>query len=41
MKRWRLVADRLTVWAFYVLIQAAVTMIRLIRRRRRDGEGTP
>ncbi len=41
MKRWRLQADRLTVWAFYVLIQAAVTLIRLIRGRCRDGEGTP
>lgn len=41
MKRWRLQADRLTVWVFYVLIQAAVTLIRLIRGRSRDGEETP
>lgn len=41
MKRWRLLADRLTVWWFYVLIQGAVTLIRLIRRRHQDGEETP
>jgi hypothetical protein len=40
MNRWRLQADRLVVWVFYLMIQAAVTMIRLIRGRNRDGAGT-
>lgn len=40
MKRWRLQADRLIVWLYYGLIQTAVTVIRLIRGRDRDGAGT-
>lgn len=41
MNRWRLRADKWIVWAYYLLIQAAVTLIRAIRGRHRDGEGTP
>lgn len=41
MRRWRLWADRLIVWVFYGLIRAAVALIRLIRGRSRDREGTP
>lgn len=40
MKRWRLQADRLIVWLYYGLIQAAVTVMRIIRGRHRDGEET-
>lgn len=39
MKSWRLRADRLIVWVHYLLIQGAVTLIRLIGRRR-DGAET-
>ncbi len=40
MTRWRLWKDWAVVWFFSLLIEAAVTVLRLIRRRNRDGEGT-
>ncbi len=40
MTVWRRWKDLAVVWFFSLLIEAAVTVLRLIRRRNRDGEGT-
>ncbi|MCS7041725.1 MAG: hypothetical protein NZR01_02935 [Bryobacteraceae bacterium] len=41
MKRWSLWKDRAIVWLYAALIEAAIALIRLIRRREsRGGEGT-
>jgi multisubunit Na+/H+ antiporter MnhE subunit len=41
MKRWRLWVDLLVVWLYYAIIQAAIALVKLIRRGSQDGEGTP
>lgn len=41
MKRLRRWADWAVVWIFSLLIEAAVTLVRLIRGRNQDREGTP
>lgn len=38
MRRWRLWADLAIVWFFSLLIEAAVTVVRLIRGRSQDRE---
>ncbi|GIU73530.1 MAG: hypothetical protein KatS3mg004_0617 [Bryobacteraceae bacterium] len=39
MTRWRLWKDKATVWLFATLIQAAIAVIRFIRRRESPDGG--
>ena len=40
MKRWRRWADWAVVWLISLLIDGAVAVLQLIRRRNRGGGGT-
>lgn len=39
MTRWRLWKDQAIVWFFALLIDAAIALIRIIRRRKSPGAG--